>query len=147
MKNIFKFCFEILATAIIVVGGGWLLYTNFLDGIVVNRPISFESAFLQTTKLSYHRGEAISVKFKFCKNTNDVADISVNLVNGVIWYLPEIKGARHIGCYDKIDAIVPKIPEAVPLGVYHMEAIAVYSNAGANPIQHPFISNKFEIVE
>jgi len=136
-----------IALAIISIGGFFLIYLYFIDGVFVGKPLThFDSTVLETTQSEYKRGEAINVNWHFCKGVNDVATIKVNMVDGVVVYLPKIEGVRQIGCYDGVDNIVKSIPNTVDNGLYHIEADVYYQVNKVKRIYYHFISNDFMIV-
>lgn len=119
-------------------------YWKFIDGEYVNIPLTYGSNTLTVDSPEYNQGEPIFANWKFCKGVNMVSKINSNIIDGVVWYLPEIDGVREKGCYDKMD-VIAKVPESIPNGKYHVEMKVEYK---LNPIKtkiYHFKTNDFLI--
>jgi hypothetical protein len=130
MKNKFDYIMDFMLLFVIgcsLVFGYW----NFIDGEYINQPITYQENNLQPTEKEYNNGDTIFVYWDFCKYTKEVATINVNLVDGIVYYLPTMYGLRPPGCYDKTD-IITEIPESIPPGEYKMEFNVKYR---VNPIK------------
>ena len=148
MLNNIKKAWILFNAIIIFIGFLIIVFWYFVDGEYINKPIEFETNILETTKKVYKQGETVSVKWKFCKNTDSPSKIVGNLLNGYTDYFPVKIGVREKGCYDGIDLIgyIPvDIPEEHLGDEFHIELIGNYR---VNPIKtksYRFITNKFLI--
>lgn len=130
--------------AIITIGFIYFGYLYFIDGVYANVPLTFDTTEVTTQQNVYTQGDSIVIKWKYCKGTNKESRISVNMIDGVIWFLPEIKSTRGIGCYDDF-IVVAKVPHSLPAGVYHLEGIIHFDVNSVKSIDYVVISNNFEI--
>ncbi len=140
----FKECYLHLNLIFIVCVSILFGYWYFIDGTYTNKPLTYLKSDISATEEVFNRGDNLKINWKFCKGTNDVATIQTNLVDGVVWYMPEMHGTRHKGCYDGID-IIAKIPEAIPAGEYHLDFHVTYQVNPIKKIQHSIHTNKFLI--
>jgi len=142
--------FHIIMASIVIATAMLCIYWYFIDGEIVNVPIEFENTLLQTTKDVYERGDQVEVLWKFCKNTNESAELKGNLVNGFTHYMPTIVGVRPPGCYDGLDAIgyiPPNIPKEHANDDFHIVLEGTYR---INPIKtktYRFTTNEFKILD
>lgn len=129
---------------IIVLGTLWSAYMIAVDGVLINIPLKFKTNVVITDKKVYNKGDNISIKWEYCKGTPKPADISVNLVDGIVYMLPMIQSTRGVGCYDNYNTVAV-VPYSLPVGKYHLTANIHYSLNSLKSIDYKVISNTFEV--
>jgi hypothetical protein len=139
-----KECFLEISTAFIVIMSLVGMYWYFIDGTFTNKPLSFESSELVIDKPEYHRGDSVYAYWKFTKDTDATAVISANIIDGVVWYLPQVQGVRAKGSYDKLD-VLANIPQTIPDGEYHVELNVEYKINPLKTVRYHFTTTKFKI--
>ena len=99
---------------------GYAFYQS-IDGVYVNIPLKFETTVVTTDKKVYKKGDSIAIRWKYYKGVDTISTISVNLVDGVVWFLPNTYSTRLKGYYDSY-TVVAKIPDAISSGTYHLDS-------------------------
>ena len=101
----------------------WLLFPY--NPLVIEQPTKVLTPVVKT-------GEVIYVEFDFEKNTDIKPNITVALVDGVIFNLPEFSPINPIGHTSKKVVGILTVPMTVPCGEYHIDFSADYK---MNPIR------------
>jgi len=133
-----------MATCFIVCVSLVGMYLYFIDGSLVNVPLKYDSSILKVEKPVYKSGDQVYAYWKFTKGNNATATINANIIDGVVWYLPEVKGVREKGDYDKLD-VVANIPSSIPDGTYHIELNVEYQVNPIKTVKYHFKTNDFLI--
>lgn len=142
--------FVILMVMTIVAIIGLFIYWLLIDGKIINKPLKFysDTTKLETDKKVYHEGEYVAIKLSFCKYRNVVAIANWSLVDTIVRFYPEVTRSSPIGCYgiDKpFYVAIEPIPEAVPLGIYHIEGIVRVRINPLNEQVYNYKSLNFEV--
>lgn len=140
LKSIYIWtCLTIISLGVFLYG-----YWYFIDGEFVNIPIVSDTFVVQTEKDDYKIGEPVAVKWNYCKEVNNTSTISINLIDGIVYMLPNTYSTREIGCYNSY-TVVTEIPKAIPSGVYHLTSIVHFKINPVKSIDYKVESNKFKI--
>jgi hypothetical protein len=132
-------CLGIITTGIALYG-----YWYFIDGVFINIPLIVKTDIVQTDKQVYKIGEPVAVKWNYCKGVNTTSTISINLIDGIVYMLPNTYSTREIGCYDSY-TVVTEIPKAIPPGNYHLSSIVHFDINPVKSIDYKVSSNTFKI--
>lgn len=133
-------CLSIITFGIILYG-----YWYFIDGVFVNVPIKTNTSIVKTDKNTYQIGDPIAVKWNYYKGVDTTSTISVNLVDGIIYMLPNVHSTRPVGQYDSY-TVVSEIPKAVPTGEYQLQGIVHFEVNPVKNIDYKVTSNNFYII-
>jgi hypothetical protein len=143
MKHI-KSIYIYICMGIITIGSILFGYWYFIDGEFVNIPITSNTLVVQTEKEIYQIGDPVAVKWNYCKGVSTTSTISINLIDGIVYMLPNGHSTRPIGCYDNY-TVVTEIPKAIPTGNYHLEAVIHFRVNPVKNIDYKASSNTFRI--
>jgi hypothetical protein len=132
-------CLSIITLCTILYG-----YWYFIDGEFVNIPIKTDTFIVQTEKDVYRIGDPVAVRWNYCKGVDTTSTISINLIDGIVYMLPNTYSTREIGCYDSY-TVVTEIPKAIPPGNYHLSSIVHFDINPVKSIDYKVSSNKFII--
>jgi hypothetical protein len=119
-------------------------YWYFIDGEFVNIPIKTDTFVVKTEKDVYRIGDPVAVRWNYCKGVDTTSTISINLIDGIVYMLPNGHSTRPIGCYDNY-TVVTEIPKAIPTGTYHLEAVIHFRVNPVKNIDYKASSNTFKI--
>lgn len=122
--------------AIIILGGGFLVWHYKIDGIYVNQVIQYRDGVnplaLQTVQKEYKRGEMVSFLTNFCKTREATATIQWTLANDrLIFYAPSDPREAPIDCYpsdqhDRIEREIFKVPADAKYGEHYFTAVLTH---------------------
>ncbi len=122
--------------AIIVLGGGFLLWHYKIDAIYVNQVIQYRDGVnplaLQTLQKDYRRGEMVSFLTNFCKTRDAKATVQWTLANDrLIFYAPSDPRESPIGCYpsdehDRISREICQVPLDAKYGEHYFTAVITH---------------------
>jgi hypothetical protein len=140
--KIFKTIYIYLCLAIIALGVLVFGYLLTIDGTYVNIPIRTDKWVVQTEYDVYKAGDQIAIKWEYCKGVDTVSDISITLVDGIVYFLPMIHSDRGIGCYNSYTAIT-NLPKAIPAGTYHLTANIHFEVNSVKSVDYKVTSNNF----
>jgi hypothetical protein len=91
-------------------------------------------------------GEAVFVQFTFEKNTDVSPEISLALVDGVIFNIPTYQPQNPVGkTFNKMVGVL-EIPMTVPCGTYHLQWTAKYKMNPIRVVEVKYESEQFEVV-
>lgn len=120
-----------------------------LLGIIVfylfwpHNPLEIKSP-VKTLTEEVDAGEVVFVEFNFKKNTEVRPDISLSIVDGVIFNIPEYSPINPVGETEgKVVGIT--IPASVPCGEYHLEWVARYHMNPLRTVEVPYESEPFRV--
>ncbi len=130
--------------AIITIGILYFGYLLAIDGVWVNVPLTFKTNVGQTDKQVYQHGDPVAFKWDYCKGVNTVSDVSVNLTDGIVYFLPMINSNRSKGCYDEF-SVVASIPDVIPSGEYFLTGIVHFKINSLKDVDYRVTSDKFII--
>lgn len=119
-------------------------YWYFVDGVFINVPLKFSTTIGTTDKQIYHYGDPVAFRWNYCKGVDTTSRISVNLVDGLIYFLPSVSSNRTKGCYDDF-TVVARIPEAIPKGTYYLTGVIHFRVNAVKNIDYQVMSTKFII--
>lgn len=128
----------------IMAGSLFLVWSFFIDGKIINPPMTFESTYLQTDKLEYKAGEIVYVHMSFCKNRAMQGTIQWQLIDTYIRFYPQRFGSVAVGCRE-ITAEAGKITPDAYTDTYHFEALLTYDINSFNRVTIPLITNEFKV--
>ena len=133
-----------ISVGIIFLGSFVYGYWYFIDGTFVNIPLRFNTNIGTTDKVIYHYGDPVGFRWNYCKGVDTTSRISVNLVDGLVYFLPSVSSNRTKGCYDDF-TVVTKIPEAIPKGTYYLTGVIHFRINPIKNINYTVSSTKFII--
>lgn len=143
-------CFMIISTIIIILGGAFLIFTYFIDGIYYQPPLISYDIIVSTDKKIYKVGESVYVTGNYCfgRDRDNAVIKGWTFVDGLIYSVPNFTSyiAYKKGC-QTITAYVTDIPKALPLGIYHLEGTLTYEVNKARTMVYPRKTNTFEIIK
>lgn len=119
-------------------------FLYFVDGVLINVPLKFKTNVGTVDKEVYHRGEPVAFLWDYCKGVDTTSNISINLQDGIIYFLPEVQSNRPKGCYNSF-TVVAKIPDAIPSGEYKLTGIVHFRVNPIKNIDYTVESNTFTI--
>ena len=90
-------------------------------------------------------GDPVIVEFDFIKNTSITPEISISLVDGVIYNLPTISPSNHIGEIKGKRVSVMEVPMTIPCGEYHIHWTAKYKYNALRTVEVKYESEKFRV--
>ena len=124
---------------IIIVGFVFILWYWFL---VPYHPLDIEQPVEIVNKKVAH-GEVVLAKFNFTKYTDVTPDVSLALVDGVIFNVPKFSPQNQMGdVKDRVVGVL-EIPKTVPCGEYHFEWTASYQMNPIRRVEVKYQSEKF----
>lgn len=130
-----------------MLGSAVLLYFQNIDGIVINKPLTFyvDTQNFKTDKAVYHRGDTISILTSVCINRAYRGEVTWRLINETVVTFPTSYKVNSVGCLkDKVVAVGTIPPYAVE-GTHHLEgSLALHINA-INTQYMNFKSVNFEV--
>ena len=91
-------------------------------------------------------GDAVIVEFTFDKNTDVTPEVSLSLVDGVIYNLPTYSPSNVTGHTNNKAVNVLTIPPSMPCGEYHLHWEATYEMNPIRDVVVKYESEKFEIL-
>lgn len=135
--------------AIIVFGSGYLVYLRYVDGSMINRPLSIKSDHLnlKLVKKEYHSEEVVQGYISFCKNRDVPTITQWNLIDT---YLTTYKyRTSNLGkrCADDLVFDIEKIPKGYYPGVYHFEGILTYPVNPIHNIVYHLKTEEFHVIK
>lgn len=138
----------VVCLSIIVIGGGFLLYLRFVDGIMINRPLVIEDSLnIKVLKESYRPGETVQAYMSFCKERNIVATVQWSLINTILTQYPSRPSSVQKGCHKNIIVNLEPIPmDALP-GAHYFEGTVTYEVNPLNTISYYLKTNSFQIIK
>lgn len=149
----------LIASAIIsIIGGAFLIWYYFIDGIYVNKVFEYRDGVdptnYQLEFKEYRVGDTPRYITSFCKRRNAVPTVTWALANDVLTIYPPRtaeKGAP-LGCYPEGQGFlylpIEKIPETAKLGCDHYFLGSVVRDyGGGRTIEQPFKTENFCIIK
>lgn len=106
-----------------IIGSLVLLYYQNIDGVYVNKPISFsvDTQALQVNKPSYRAGDTIDVLFSYCR-TRDFTTLSTwKLINEFVVTYPETRTVQKPECVTNRWVAIGVVPPDAIAGTHHLE--------------------------
>ncbi len=91
-------------------------------------------------------GDAIIAEFTFDKNTEITPEISITLVDGVVYTIPSYSPENVVGHTDDKLVRVMTIPVSMPCGIYHLHWTAVYKMNPIRDVTVKYSSETFKIL-
>ena len=92
----------------------------------------------------HNPGDMIYADFNFEKNTNVKPDISLAIVDGVIFNIPSSTPQNSEGHNERVVGVL-EVPSTVPCGIYHLHWTAKYRMNPIRTVEVKYESEKFEI--
>lgn len=98
----------------VMLGGLFLTYAQSIDGVLINKPITYQSdpMNIKLEKHTYRHGDMVRGYISFCKTSSIRAVTSWTLEDGIKVAYPEVAGGLSAGCYDNILFDIKMIPES-----------------------------------
>lgn len=126
-------------------GGAYIGYLSFIDGVYVNQPITIEDSLnIPVLQPVYHPGDVVVGHSKFCKHSNVPAEFQWQLIDTVLTYYPERSSTLKAGCHDS-DFEIQKLPDIAHTGDYHFETTISYQVNPLRTIQVPMKTQTFRV--
>lgn len=136
MKNTLATIVSLLMIGFTVLFWYWFLYPY--QPLEMNEPVEIEQDV-------YHTGDVIYATFNFKKNTDIIPDISMSLVDGVVYTLPKYSPINPPGIIkDRVVGIL-QIPLSIPCGEYHLDWVASYQMNPIRTVDVMYESEKFRV--
>ena len=140
-----KKTFLYLNSIFIVVGILFLSYLAFIDGVVLNKPITYNGNVFTTDKQIYYVGDTVKVNIQFCKMRNLEGTVQWALVDTYIYYMPQIKSNVPVGCYTDKYFDAGFITKAIVPGKYHFEGVRKFEVNPLRTVYYNYKTTDFEI--
>lgn len=124
-----------------------LIYFTFIDGVMINKPIEFDTDPLAivTEKPIYKRGEVVRGYLEFCKTRNIPARLQWSLIDHFLTIYPAKDSYTPIGC-KQVTFNIEVIPKTVvPEKALHFEGLIQYRVNPFSIISVPLRTNDFEV--
>ena len=91
-----------------------------------NPPVEYYNLPFPTTKPKYSAGETVYLTVDYCKSSTSDFDVSVSLVDGLLYSMPVQKfTGGHVGCA-VIETNIIEIPHTMPTGTYYLLGKSTY---------------------
>lgn len=90
-------------------------------------------------------GDTIFVEFNFKKNTDIIPDITLSLVDGVVYNLPSYRPINKPGEVQGRVVGVMEVPASIPCGEYYLQWLASYRYNTLRTVNVEYRSEKFRI--
>lgn len=137
MKSIFYY-YILLCLTTIIFSVCFYTYETQIDGIYINKPITFYSdpLNLETDKPIYHRGEDVYIRVSYCRNRIYSANTQWKLINETVVLYPTMTNLLPVQCVKNKLYKTGIIPTTAFLGVHHIEGI---SEVQINPFNTIFV--------
>lgn len=130
-------------------GSAYLLYMQNIDGVLINRPITFntDQNNLVTDKNIYHRGDTISIYNSLCKNRNYSVKTTWRLINETVVTFPD-QGTKipKVECVTHRLFVIGVIPQSAVDGAHHLEATAAIQLSAIHTVYYDFKSVEFTVI-
>jgi hypothetical protein len=122
---------KIMATCLLItfIGGMILAWAYYIDGIYVNRVLTFKDGVdpgaMVTEKDVYHPGEMVRVKTSFCKNRSAIASTQWTLANEELkFFAPSEPRELETGCFGPTFAAIRRVPEDATAGSHYFTGVS-----------------------
>lgn len=90
-------------------------------------------------------GDAIIVEFNFQKNTKIIPEISLALVDGIVYNIPSYRPQNIPGAVIGKKVAVMEVPNSIPCGTYHLHWTASYRYNTLRTVDVEYASEEFYI--
>ena len=146
-----KHIYAFVQVSIIVFGFVLFGYWYFLDGDVVNKPLTdmTDTLNIKVDKSSYKIGDPVIVSNAFCKHRSILATTALQIVDGQIITMVAHQNNLPIGCYGVSKPFLSQatiIPKGIAAGTWHLEWTVTYEVNPIKTITYKRRSVDFQIV-
>lgn len=142
---------------IIFFGGLFLFYHHALDGVYINRALTFTQGVdplnMQTVKPEYKRGEMVQIYTSFCKNRESIAVTQWALANSTLtFYAPSPTREVPLGCYpeeqDRLYVVdVKPVPDDAHLGSHFFYGVTTHTFPDGRQRKQEYRTVTFNVIE
>lgn len=141
--------------AIIVIGGGTLLYLRYFDGgfnlveynqypvPTVEGELDEDDQFIP--KDTFYTDETLTLGIDICKRTDARPQLHASFVNSAIFTLTPLEVSTLKGCRHFISHSI-HIPKILPSDTYHVEGYLEYRINPLRSVRVPFKTQKFQVI-
>lgn len=126
----------ILSCVLFVVVGVSLFYP--FNPLEIEQPV-------KVLQDEYNAGDTVVVEFDFKKNTSIIPEITLALVDGVVYTIPTYKPINQVGQVTGKRVAVLDIPLSIPCGEYHLVWVASYRYNTLRTVEVEYESEPFRI--
>lgn len=127
-----------------------ILLTFFLFGYIVYslfypfNPLEMQEP-VEVLNKKVKPGEMVLVNFNFKKNTKIIPDVSLSLVDGVVYIIPDYRPINPPGVVSDRIVGVMTVPMSIPCGEYLLKWVASYKYNAIRTVEVQYQSEKFYI--
>jgi len=140
----------VLMTVVIAIGGSYLYFVYFVDGVYYKPLLVSYDKTVKTDKTIYYTGDDIFISWKFCAGRDITNPVKIywSFVNNLIFNIPS--STEHLGikkgCH-QINKFVAKIPHNLPLGTYYLDGMLEAKVNKTRNVLYQYVSNEFQIIK
>lgn len=138
-----------IAGALCVASILWFAWAAFIDGKLVNRPLTVydQKPGIQviTDKLVYEQGEVVKGTIKYCKNRNVTAHHQWTLIDTYLKFFPEKERNAATGCHEVLMEIEQIPNDQYPDTDLYFETVLHYQINPFNTVNVTLRTNTFRV--
>jgi len=125
--------------------GGAIIIALIVVGLLVwpYKIISMEQPHKGLTPV-VKAGEDVRYEVTFCKHSDIIGDIDIQLVDDVIYNIVPSKASNLMGCKDTVG--YKTIPKSIPDGTYYLRFTITYKVNPLRTITETYETEKFQVI-
>ena len=139
-KILFRISYIIIITACLLII--YIMYLMFCPYNIIDVK---DSQSMKVSDKEITAGSTISHYMYYCKYKDYSAEVTYQIIDGVIFHLPTRISNTPVGC--KKVWVPIKLPEILPPGEYYISAVAKYKVNPVREITKTFKTETFKIIE
>lgn len=155
VKRLAEHTFVYGCIAIILFGGSFLYWYNYIDGISMNKTYTFRDGVdpenLKTVKNEYHRNELVEFETSFCKNRDAKVVLQWTIINHLmVDFAPGQPTQLPTGCYPDDGQVRTAKTQLVPsdamYGPHYFVGVATITFPDGRVRTQNYRTQTFEVV-